>query len=178
MNSHVLLVPEEKLGVVVLTNSLTPISSLLAYRAVDTLLGTAAKDFSQEALAEFRKSSDEFRARIKKVTTPVAEGTKPSHALADYAGKFRCPMYGDATVSVEGDSLVLSFQPYKALVAELKHLHYDTFSIHWKKADIAWFEGGTAHFVADSRGKFQRIEFDVPNDDLWFHEIKLQRRPD
>ncbi len=178
MNSHVLLVPEEKLGVVVLTNSLTPIASLLAYRAVDTLLGTAAKDFSQEALAEFRKSGDEFRARIKKVTTPAVEGTKPSHALADYAGKFRCPMYGDATVSVEGDSLVLSFQPYKALVAELKHLHYDTFSIHWKKADIAWFEGGTAHFVADSRGKFQRIEFDVPNDDLWFHEIKLQRRPD
>ena len=34
MNSHVLMVPEEKIGVVVLTNSLTPIASMLAYRAV------------------------------------------------------------------------------------------------------------------------------------------------
>ena len=177
MNSHVLLVPEEKFGVVVLTNSLTPIANLLAYRAVDALMGTPTKDFSQDNLTEFKKSLEAFQARITAVTTPVAVETKPSHAIADYAGKFRCPMYGDATVAVEDDKLVLSFLPFKTLVAELTHLHYDTFSIRWKKADIAWFDGGTVHFVADSRGKFQRIEFDVPNDDLWFHEIKLQRIP-
>ncbi len=178
MNSHVLMVPEEKIGVVVLTNSLTPIASMLAYRAVDTLLGTTGRDFSQESLTEFKKSLDEFQARITKVTTPVVEGTKPGHPLADYAGKFRCPMYGDATVTVEGDKLVLSFAPFKALVAELTHLHYDTFSIRWRKTDIAWFGSGTVHFVADSRGRFQKIELDVPNDDLWFHEIKLARRAD
>ncbi len=174
MNSHVLLVPEEKLGVVVLTNSLTPISNLLAYRAIDTVLGTVTKDHGQESLAEFRKSNDEFQSKIAKVTTAVTEGTKPSHVLNDYAGKYRCPMYGDATVLVEGDKLVLHFHPFKALVCDLKHLHYDTFSIHWR-TEFAWFNGGTCHFVADSRGKFQRIELDVPNDDLWFHEIKLQR---
>ena len=177
MNSHVLMVPEEKLGVVVLTNSLTPIANMLAYRAVDTMMGVSQKDYSQEGLAEFKKSMEVFQARITTVTTPVAEGTKPSHAISDYAGKFRCPMYGDATVAVDGEKLVLSFLPYKALVAELTHLHYDTFTIKWKKADIAWFEGGTVHFVADSRGKLQRIELDIPNDDLWFHEIKLQRLP-
>ena len=178
MNSHVLMVPEEKIGVVVLTNSLTPIASMLAYRAVDTLLGTVGKDFSQEGLTEFKKSLEEFQARITRVTTPVVQGTKPSHPLADFAGKYRCPMYGDATVEVEGDKLILSFAPFKTLVAELTHLHYDTFSIRWRKSDIAWFDSGTVHFVPDSRGKFQKIELDVPNDDLWFHEIKLQRQPD
>ena len=178
MNSHVLMVPEEKIGVVVLTNSLTPISSMLAYRAIDTLMGTVGKDFSQESLSEFKRSLEEFQARITKVTTPVAEGTKPSHPLSDFAGQYRCPMYGDATVVVEGDKLILSFVPFKTLVAELTHLHYDTFSIRWRKSDIAWFDGGTVHFVADSRGKFQKMELDVPNDDLWFHEIKLQRRAD
>ena len=178
MNSHVLMVPEEKLGVVVLTNSLTPIASMLAYRAIDTVMGTVSKDFGQEALSEFKKSLEEFQARINKVTTPVVAGTKPSHPLKDYTGTFRCPMYGDATVTNEGDKLVLSFVPFKTLVAELTHLHYDTFSIRWRKADIAWFDGGTVHFVADSRGTIQKIELDVPNDDLWFHEIKLQRRAD
>ena len=177
MNSHVLLVPEEKLGVVVLTNSLTPIANMLAYRAVDVLMGASAKDFSQESLAEFKKTLVGFQARITTVTTPAAEGTKPSHAISDYTGKYRCPMYGDASVTLDGDKLILSFHPFKALVAELTHLHYDTFSIKWKKADIAWFDGGTVHFVADSRGKFQRLELDIPNDDLWFHEIKLQRLP-
>jgi CubicO group peptidase (beta-lactamase class C family) len=174
MNSNVLLVPEEQLGVVVLTNSLTPISNLLTYRAVDTIMGTAVKDFSQDVLEEFRKSSSEFQDRITKVTTPVAEGTMPSHPLTDFVGKYRCPMYGDATVSVENDTIVLRLHPFKMLVADLKHLHYDTFSIRWR-TEFAWFNSGTAHFVADSRGKFQRIELDVPNDDLFFHEIKLTR---
>ncbi len=174
MNSHVLLVPEEKLGVVVLTNSLTPISNLLAYRAIDTFMGIALKDNSQATLSDYQKSIAEFQSRIDKITTPAIEGTKPSHPISDYAGKYRCPMYGDASVSVEGEKLVLRLHPFKALVADLKQMHYDTFTIHWR-TEFAWFGSGTAHFIADSRGKFQRIELDVPNDDLWFHEIKLHR---
>ena len=175
MNSHVLMVPEEKIGVVVLTNSLTSISPLIAFRAIDTLLGTIGKDFSEDALKDFKKSINDTKARVQKVTTKVVESTKPSHPLSAYAGKFRCPMYGDATISIEGDKLVLSLLPVKSLVADLTHLHYDTFSIKWRQKDIAFFDEGTVHFVADSRGIFQRIELDVPNDDLWFYEIKLKR---
>ena len=177
MYSQVLMIPEKKLGVVVLTNSMTSISSLLAYRALDVMLDGDKKDWSADNLAQFRKSREEFAARITKLTTPAVAGTKPSHPLSDYAAKFRCPMYGDATVSLEGEQLVLRLLPYPALVAELKHLHYDTFEIRWRN-EYAWFDGGTAHFVADSRGKFQRLELDVPNDDLWFHELKLQRIAD
>jgi CubicO group peptidase (beta-lactamase class C family) len=175
MNSQVVLVPEENLGIVVLTNSLTPISNLLAFAGVDTLLGIDSKDWSQDNLEKFRKSREEFQANITKAITPVVEGTKPSHPLTDYTGNYRCPMYGDATVSIESDKLVLSLHPYPALVANLKHLHYDTFEIQWR-SNFAWFDGGTAHFVADAQGKFQRIELNVPNEDLFFHELKLHRR--
>lgn len=177
MYSQVLMVPEKKLGVVVLTNSMTSITSLLAYRALDVLLDGDKKDWSEENLAQFRKSREEFAAKIAKAITPVVAGTKPSHPLAEYVAKFRCPMYGDASVSLEGEQLVLRLLPYPALVAELKHLHYDTFEIRWRN-EFAWFEGGTAHFIADARGKFQRLEMDVPNDDLWFHELKLGRIAD
>jgi CubicO group peptidase (beta-lactamase class C family) len=177
MYSQVLMIPEKKLGVVVLTNSMTSISSLLAYRALDVLLDGDKKDWSADNLAQFRKSREEFAAKITKLTTPVVSGTRPSHPLSDYAAKFRCPMYGDAAVSLEGEQLVLRLLPYPALVADLKHLHYDTFEIRWRN-EFAWFDGGTAHFTADARGKFQRLELDVPNDDLWFHELKLQRLAD
>lgn len=177
MYSQVLMVPEKKLGIVVLTNSMTSITSLLAYRALDVLLDGDKKDWSAENLAKFRKSREDFAAKIAKLTTPAVAGTKPSHPLTDYVAKFRCPMYGDAAVSLEGEQLILRLLPYPALVAELKHLHYDTFEIRWRN-EFAWFEGGTAHFIPDARGKFQRLELDVPNDDLWFHELKLQRSAD
>ncbi len=177
MYSQVLMVPEKKLGIVVLTNSMTSITSLLAYRALDVLLDGDKKDWSAENLAKFRKSREDFAAKIAKLTTPAVAGTKPSHPLTDYVAKFRCPMYGDAAVSLEGEQLSLRLLPYPALVAELKHLHYDTFEIRWRN-EFAWFEGGTAHFIPDARGKFQRLELDVPNDDLWFHELKLQRSAD
>lgn len=174
MYSQVLMIPEENLGVVVLTNSMTSITNLIAYRAVDVMLGVAQKDWSDDNLEQFLKSRREFHEKIVRATTPAVQNTQPSHPLVDYTGKYRCPMYGDASVVLEGDQLVLKLHPYAALVADLKHLHYDTFELRWRQ-EFAWFEGGTAHFVADSRGKFQRIELDVPNEDLWFHELKLTR---
>jgi hypothetical protein len=83
-------------------------------------------------------------------------------------------MYGDATIELDGDQLVLKLLPYPALVADLKHLHFDTFEIQWR-SKFAWFEGGTAHFVADASGVFHKIELNVPNEDLFFHELKLKR---
>ncbi len=174
MYSQVLMVPEENLGLVVLTNSMTSISSLIAYRIVDELLGIESKDWSEENLAQFKKSREEFAAKIKKATTPVVAGTQPSHPLADYVGNFRCPMYGDASVVLEGEQLVLKLHPYSQLVADLKHMHYDTFEICWRN-EFAWFEGGSVNFVADARGRFQRIDLDVPNEDLWFYELDLKR---
>jgi len=174
MNSRVVLVPEAKLGVVVLTNSLTSISNLLAYAAVDAVLGIEGQDWSEDSLDSFRKSRQEFEANVAKAITPVVQGTKPSHPLSDYTGTFRCPLYGNAKVVLEADQLVLKLLPYPALEADLIHLHYDTFEIRWR-SKFAWFEGGTAHFVADASGVLHKISLNVPNEDLFFHELRLER---
>lgn len=175
MYSQVLLVPEQKLGIVVLTNSMTSIPNWLGYRALDLFLGGDDKNWSAENLEQFRKSRVEFDGAITKAITPVAKETKPSHPLKDYAGQFRCPMYGDAEVVVENEKLVLKLLPYPDLVADLEHLHYDTFVIRWRK-EFAWFGAGSAHFVANAKGEFTDIALDVPNDDLWFYELKLKRK--
>lgn len=175
MNSRVVMIPEENFGVVVLTNSLTSISNLLAYAAVDAILGIDGQDWSQDGLEKFLQARKEFDANVAKAITPVVQGTNPSHPLNDYTGSFRCPLYGDAKVELQENQLVLCLLPFPALVADLKHLHYDTFEIRWR-SNFAWFDGGTAHFVADAKGVFHRIVLDVPNEDLFFHELRLQRR--
>jgi CubicO group peptidase (beta-lactamase class C family) len=179
MYSQVMMIPEEDLGIVILTNSMTSIGSALVYQIADRFIDQAtgevtSRDWNKEMLESFRKSRQEFDDRIKKRLTKVVENSTPSHPLGEYAAKFRCPMYGEASVALEGEGLVLRLEPYPALVADLEHLHYDTFIIRWRN-EFAWFEGGTAHFVCDSQGRFVRLELDVPNDDLWFHELQLSR---
>jgi len=174
MYSQVLLAPEKGLGVVVLTNSMTGIGSAITYRVMDTFLGGAQRDWSGEMLPGALAGQQAFEARIRETITPAATGTQASQAPAAYTGLYRCPMYGDTRVELENGRLVMRLLPYPELVADLVHLHYDTYEVRWRK-DFAWFGGGTVQFVPDSRGRFVRLSLDIPNDDLWFYELKLER---
>lgn len=175
MYSRVLLVPEDKLGIVVLTNSMTGISTALSYRIVDAYLGGDQRDWSAEGVERDRKKRIEFYDRIAEAVAPRAENTDPRHSLDAYAGTYTGKLYGDATICVENDKLVLRLLPAKDLVADLTHLHYDTFVIHWRK-ECAWFGEGTAQFLLDAAGVVVELKLDVPNDDLWFHELELKRK--
>lgn len=175
MFSQVALVPEEGLGIVVLTNAMTGIAPALVYRTLDAYLGGERRDWSAEALQTWRTSRARFEARQDSAENARVPGTEPSVARDAYAGTYGGPMYGDATVSVENGELVLRLLPNPDLVADLEHLHYDTFIIRWRK-ELAWFGKGTASFVLDPFGNVEEMRLDVPNDDLWFHELEMKRK--
>ena len=177
MYSRVMMVPEEKLGVVVLTNSMTGISTAIANTVLDQYLAGDTRDWLGEGLKRDVENRKEFYERIQKTITPKVIGTSPSRGLAAYTGSFQSDLYGDATVSQENGKLVLRLLPNKDLVADLSHLQYDTFVINWR-SQFAWFGKGTAQFVMDSAGEMQQIRLDVPNDDLWFYELELTRKED
>ncbi len=174
MYSRVVLVPEEKLGIVVLTNSMTGISSAICNQVLDEYLGGSKRDWSAEGLKRDSEHRQEFYDLIRKTTTPKFADTSPSRNREAYAGRYRSQLYGDATVTIEGEGLVLRLLPNRDLVADLRHLQFDTYTVHWRR-EFAWFGGGTAHFVMNADGQFSQIELDIPNDDLWFYELKLNR---
>ena len=176
MYSQVLLVPEESLGVVVLTNSMTGVSTPLANTIVDGFLGGEQTDWLTSGLEKDHADRAAFFKRISDTITPKDPGTQPSRSIDACAGTFRCPLYGDVTVSVEDAKLVLRLLPNPELIADLTHLQYDTWVMHWRK-DFAWFAEGTIQFVPYAAGTFQELRLDVPNDDLWFDELKLRRDP-
>jgi len=175
MYSQVALVPEEGLGVVVLTNAMTDIAGTLVYRILDAYLGGEPRDWSGEALAPWKESRVAFEARQDAFEKARVSGTRPSLSPEGYAGTYGGEMYGDATVTVEDGRLVLRLLPNPDLVADLEHLHYDTYVIRWRK-NLAWFGKGAATFVLDAAGKASELKLDVPNDDLWFYELELKRR--
>lgn len=175
MYSQVALVPEEGLGVIVLTNAMTDIAPALVYRVLDAYLGGEPRDWSTEGLERWRADRASFEARQDAAEKGRVPGTRPTLALDAYAGTYGGPMYGDATVSVENGGLVLRLLPNPDLVADLEHLHFDTFIIRWRK-ELAWFGKGTASFVLDAAGRVDEVRLDVPNDDLWFTELEMKRK--
>lgn len=176
MYSEQLMIPGHRFGVIVLTNSMTPIGNAIVYQVIDRFLGAPPRDWSAENLAQFLKSRQEFDSRIAQATKSLAQMDKPSHPLDSYVGKYRCSMYGDAEIRLEDGKLQLQLMPYPELKADLELMHYDTFAIRWHKT-FAWFGSGNAHFVFDAKGKSESIRLDVPNDDLWFYELNLKRIP-
>ena len=176
MFSRVVLVPEENLGIVILTNGMTNLQTALAYRTLDAYLGGEAKDWSAVLLEQSQRARESRQRYWEKFEAKRVTGTRPSKPLEGYTGTYGGPMYGDATVTVEGGRLVVSFRPNPDLVGDLSHWHYDTFVIEWRK-QFAWFGKGTVQFLMDARGEVAEMKIDVPNEDLWFTELEFKKKP-
>ena len=174
MYSRLTVVPEAKLGIVVLTNSMKGISTYLTYRALDHFLGLEEKDWSkiglerQEASVKAREKTLAERKEVR------LENTSPSLALENYSGQYSCEMYGNLAVELEDDKLHLLFKNAPNLNATLSHWHLNTFEINWNEVH-AWFDYGTVQFILDNNGKVQELQFDVPNGDIFFEEIQAKK---
>ncbi len=131
MRAQVALIPEEKLGLVILCNrGGTSLPRALMFHVFDRYLGGSQHDWSAEMLAvsqELEQKADEEKA--KRIATRVAD-TKPSRPLEDYAGKFTNRLYGDAHVELADGKLLL--KRGSAVAADLEHWHYDTFQARFR----------------------------------------------
>jgi CubicO group peptidase (beta-lactamase class C family) len=175
MFSRVALVPEEGLGLVVLTNSMTNLPTALTYRILDAYLGAEERDWAERLAAIAEGNRERAAERRAEFEAGRIESTSPSHQLEAYTGTYGGPMYGDATVTVEDGHLVVAFIPNPDLVGDLTHWHYDTFVIEWRQ-DFAWFDEGTVQFLLDATGEVVEMKIDVPNDDLWFYELEFKKK--
>ncbi|MEO2012375.1 MAG: serine hydrolase [Pirellulaceae bacterium] len=176
MYSRVVLVPEKDLGIVVLTNSMTSLPSVVCKHLLDEVLGGEKTDWSKLMLEDFKKDRAKYDKRMLESVTPRLENTKPSLKLEQYVGTYRDVMFGDTTLEVVDEKLVLSFAINKDLVADLSHMHRDTFAIQWRR-EFAWFGNGNLQFRLNNKTNVTGFELDVPNEDLWFYEMHFKRVP-
>jgi hypothetical protein len=174
MYSRVTMIPEENLGIVVLTNSMSGISTPITMRAIDEFLGTGERDWSAEALERAARGTKFRQDRVAKRVEARELGTKTTLPLEAFVGNYYDPMYGAISVALQEGKLVLDFAPAPQLKADLSHWHFNTFKIEWHETH-AWFDFGTLKFVLDNNREVEGIEFDVPNDDIFFHEIHAKK---
>ena len=158
MRAQVALIPEEKLGLVILSNlngSALPVA--LMYRIFDSFLGAPPRDWSADLLKTTKTLEQQGKAAEKKQESDRTTGTKPSVALDKYAGTYRNDLYGDIKVTNTDAKLNFRFGP--AFTSDLEHWHYDTFRARF-------FAAGDAKifvtFALNTQGKVETLVLGMP----------------
>jgi CubicO group peptidase (beta-lactamase class C family) len=135
--SRVMLVPEENLGVVVLTNAEESgaFDSIL-YHVLDHYFNLPPTDW----IAAYKtvKDTEEKEAAeiMKKAESGRATNSKPSLPPEKYAGVYNDAWYGPITVRSENGGLVITFDHTPRMIGDLQHWQYDTFKAHWRDRTI------------------------------------------
>jgi hypothetical protein len=131
--SQVFMIPEKKLGVVVLTNQQsTEVFSSITYRIVDGYLGAADYDWTKifAERAEARRTAAAEVERKQGAARPAA--SKPSLPLESYTGTYTDAWYGDIVIAMEQSKPVIRFSHTPALTGDMEHWQYDTFKVLWR----------------------------------------------
>ena len=176
MVSQTGMIPEEGLGVVIVSNSETSLPSVMMNKVIDVFLGLSQRDWSAEVLERVRQGKEAAKKASIEEDASRAKDTKPSLVLAQYAGTYSGAMYGDARVTEENGRLVLRLAPSPNLVADLEHWQYDTFQVKWRDSVSYAFGRGFLTFVLNAQGKVDEMKIDVPNPDFDFKELEFKRK--
>jgi CubicO group peptidase (beta-lactamase class C family) len=173
--TRVMLVPEENLGIVILTNaeSGAAFESIL-YHVLDSYFGVPPTDWTNA----FQQARDEQEKFAKQVMAASDKGraanTKPSLPMEKYAGIYDDAWYGPVSIKPEVSGLVFRMEHTPHAVADLQHWQFDTFKAHWRDRTIedafVTFtlnpDGSIDHFTMAAVSPLADFSFDYQ--DLWF----------
>ncbi|HZU13745.1 MAG TPA: serine hydrolase [Chloroflexota bacterium] len=158
------LLPDERSGVVVLTNmGGSSANYVIAFNLLDRLLGLDQVPWNQRFLEDNQQFEEAAKRAKKRVAAKRVRSTRPSHPLEAYAGTYTHPAYGPITISLDGTALKLR---YHHLEADLKHYHYDTFLAENQNLGIV----APAQFLSDVRGTISGLSapLEPTGDDIVF----------
>jgi CubicO group peptidase (beta-lactamase class C family) len=170
MACSIAIVPEERLGVVVLTNvPWTGLPEGMIFRVLDAHLGAPDKDWSAIRL----RMSLASRERIA-TAQREREGERQDHALPlppeRYAGRFTSALVGDAVIEQRGDGLVLRVA--RSLEGELEPWRGPVLRVRFHDAAL-----GTALVTVSVTPDGTVSDFEIPDYSSFTRVRDRQPRP-
>lgn len=147
--SNVTLLPKDNLGIVVLTNSGSPASGLIANVAVDRLLGLSEVPHVQRVKEAEAKGKEAAAKAQADEEAKRKKDTKPTLALSEYVGQFIHPAYQTLTITRDGEQLKGNLH---GLPFTLKHHHYDVFM-----STDGTFNRTKVSFLMNKAGELDRV---------------------
>ncbi|HZP80114.1 MAG TPA: serine hydrolase [Chthonomonadaceae bacterium] len=124
--SQIALVPQAKLGVIILANrDGNAMPEALRNSFFDQLLNLPKRDWNALTTELTAKAEEEQKKKEAEREEKRHKDTKPSRELAAYTGAYEEPAYGTAHVTLENDALRLQWSSFNLPLA---HFHFDTFT--------------------------------------------------
>ena len=171
--SQVTLVPSEKLGIAILTNTLTSMPTALQLYILDLFLKEKTTDWSK-LFVGFKKRGEaaEVSDSLKREESRILN-TQSSLSIESYVGVYEDKMYGKAEVSMVDKDLRIVFLPTKnVFYSKMKHWHYDTFQVRF--AD-PFLPAGYITFDFDSKRNIEGFKIDLKSNDFHFFNLDFKK---
>ncbi len=148
--AQVILVPEKKLGLAVLSNlHQTPMNAALAFTLMEQVLELSPKrDLNALHETARQRRAAELAAKHRQRLARRQPGTAPSRPLSAYAGRYEHPAFGKAQLRLERGRLVWEWRGEETA---LEHFHHDTFTLASELAGEA-----EVVFALDEKGGVRR----------------------
>ena len=125
-HSQVSLMPNDHVGVIVFVigDHCAPLYNIVSYDIYERLLGMDLTPWSERRLDMRLKDKQAAKSARAKAGADQVKDTKPSHALADYAGAYENPAYGILQIGLQDNQLRFGFHQMQF---PMTHFHYDRF---------------------------------------------------
>ena len=157
--SRLTLLPDRKLGVVVLTNAeVGHAFHAITYAALDMMLGTGPHDWTAAYAAAFAKAQGNADEDWHKHVAARDAASRPSLPLDRYAGTYRDPWYGDVVIRQGRKGLELQFAKTAELLGDIEHWQHDTFIVRWR--DRGLNADAFLGFALDPDGKVRELRME------------------
>ena len=126
--SSVTLLPEEKLGIVVLTNTdQNYFYEALKLEILDAYLHLPYRNYSDLYDSYYKRTSEMDLFMYKAQKDTIAMHKKPSTDMKNFTGRYVHPVYGYLDIKKTGDQLTMTFEHHPNLKGKLEYLDADRF---------------------------------------------------
>jgi len=163
--STIAMLPKDSIAIIVLTNTAqgSPMANAAVYGIMDRLLRLGESAWTTKIKKEITKQETKNGRELDSLKALKVKDTKPSHALADYAGTYEHKAYGKMIITIEGEHLRMKHRMWDEA---LEHFHYDQF---WstEHPDMMINYGLRVyklHFTTNEAGKVDKIKTKVGGD--------------
>jgi sporulation protein YlmC with PRC-barrel domain len=148
------LVPEERFGISILTNTDANWFFLaLQEQLLDDLFKVPYRNLSEKYYLQFTSSNKSDDETIKSLWDVAAKNPKPALDLKAYAGKYTNEVYGDIEIKSEGGKLNIYFSHHPQLIGKLLPLGENKFVCNYNP--VSWGVKEIPFTVKD--GKVQSV---------------------
>lgn len=126
--TNVCFIPEEKLGIAILTNNDNQsFFEALRYQVMDAYLNVPYTDRSLFQMGFFAQNKKQMDDTLAALQARVDRKNTPAFRLEDYTGNYYNTVYGRITIAKNGNGLICRFQRHPDLIGYMDYMDNNEF---------------------------------------------------